>query len=501
MEWLQKQETDHPVETWRYGNWHVWPYLRVNLAIRARYGRTEKHSSVVARMSQPLRVFKRLLRMAGSRRGAANSGGTEDTQRYPVVALTHARRPVVVDGQVVSPFVGVLMNWLRAWQIPAISIEAYCEPDLRRIPRPYNYRLWEDMQPKMHLPLMKERLPWAGAFRNMERELGVEPAFLQRLQVIEQRARFWEDYFRSHGTALLLVTCWYDAPVVMPAVLAARQLGIPAVDIQHGFQDRYHEAYGGWTKAPPQGYELMPDFFWCWSRDRCRESEDVNPGLRNAVRYFAGGDLWLNHNTHALAHADRPLYERAARHCSPFARTILVCPCGNSLQHGVYPRLKSAIDSSPGNWNWMIRLHPRDRSRQREIEALLGAAGLRQRLDLDFSNALSLYECISLCDVMVSDLSTCAQEGLAFGKPCVIIDSNGRDAYARPIAEGSMIYAEGEGIADALSRAMSIAPDVCRRSAEYFFAPHEQSHRAVAEFLRCTLGLPLAELDTALSCR
>jgi hypothetical protein len=202
-----------------------------------------------------------------------------------------------------------------------------------------------------------------------------------------------------------------------------------------------------------------------------------------------------------LTHADRPLYERAARHCSSFARTILVCPCGNSLQHGVYPRLKSAIDRSPGNWKWMIRLHPRDRSRQREIEALLGAADLRQRLDLDFSNALSLYECISLCDVMVSDLSTCAQEGLAFGKPCVIIDPNGRDAYARPIAEGSMMYADGENIADALLRAASIPPDVCRRGAECFFASTEQSDLAVAGFLRCTLGVPLEESEIASSYR
>jgi hypothetical protein len=121
------------------------------------------------------------------------------------------------------------------------------------------------------------------------------------------------------------------------------------------------------------------------------------------------------------------------------------------------------------------------------IESALGAVDLRRRLDLDCANVLSLYECISLCDVMVSDLSTCAQEGLAFGKPCVIIDSNGRDAYARPIAEGSMICADGEGIAEALSRAVSIAPDVCRRSAEYFFASPAQSDRAVAEFLQCTL--------------
>ncbi len=37
---------------------------------------------------------------------------------------------------------------------------------------------------------------------------------------------------------------------------------------------------------------------------------------------------------------------------------------------------------------------------------------------------------------MVSDLSTCAQEGLAFGKPCVIIDSNGRDAYCASDCRG-----------------------------------------------------------------
>ena len=60
----------------------------------------------------------------------------------------------------------------------------------------------------------------------------------------------------------MCLTSWYF-PDMIGVCAAASELGIKAIDVQHGKQGKYQAMYSGWTKIPESGYALMPDNFWC----------------------------------------------------------------------------------------------------------------------------------------------------------------------------------------------------------------------------------------------
>ena len=80
---------------------------------------------------------------------------------------------------------------------------------------------------------------------------------------------------------------------MMGLIAASRLFGITSVDIQHGKQGKYQPMYSGWL-IPETGYQLLPDYFWCWGKKSSDHILSSSP-KRNTHIPLIGGYLWLRY--------------------------------------------------------------------------------------------------------------------------------------------------------------------------------------------------------------
>ena len=78
-----------------------------------------------------------------------------------------------------------------------------------------------------------------------------------------------------------------------PLCLAAHELGIKAIDLQHGVQAGWSPVYNRWQELPKQGYKVFPDFFWVWGDYDKRKVED-NFNFNCNHKPIVAGFKWLD---------------------------------------------------------------------------------------------------------------------------------------------------------------------------------------------------------------
>ena len=82
----------------------------------------------------------------------------------------------------------------------------------------------------------------------------------------------------------------------MGLLLAAKRNGIRTIDIQHGVQSENDFLFSSWTNIPTNGYELLPDIFWCWSNVEKENIDKWTVNSDNLYSAFTGGNPVLEIN-------------------------------------------------------------------------------------------------------------------------------------------------------------------------------------------------------------
>lgn len=239
------------------------------------------------------------------------------------------------------------------------------------------------------------------------------------------------DFATDHGMALSM---------------AARDLGIPCADIQHGSGPMcmFNTKWLDWRVNPPGGYETMPSHFWLWTDGGREAVERTSNGQVPAVP-VTGGNPWQ------ALWAD-PVF--ASRHGGlgwalesrlvQASRVVLVC-MPNVLEAWMSDVLIQAMRSAPDHWLWLIRLHPSDYKKGDEYRAMLG----RWLADAGVANAEIAAEVSSLplpalmrrADVVLSDHSGACLEARLRGLPAIIYGAEGRALFADLIDQGELGHA------------------------------------------------------------
>src|SRR5262249_31727054 len=158
---------------------------------------------------------------------------------------------------------------------------------------------------------------------------------------------------------LVAVNCYYSLQN-MALVAACRRLGIPSVDLQHGVQGAFHIAYGPWMQVPSQGWDLLPDRFWCWSEPEVNSIRSWAARAGGHHVPLVGGNPWLDSWRAGDSPLVREMDSRVARLCAqrPGRKRVLV-----TLQWGMNDQayllpLREAIRYGDPDLDWWIRLHP-----------------------------------------------------------------------------------------------------------------------------------------------
>ena len=247
-----------------------------------------------------------------------------------------------------------------------------------------------------------------------------------------RRAQF-EELLKRLAPKAVFVICYYS-PDMLALTWACRELGIPVIDIQHGQQGPYQLMYNHWTAAPPEGYALLPDHFFCWG-DPTRQAQikHLSEDRMRPLSHIAGHP-WVG-----LWRQDGPLQVEGALNeaLKPLRRDrVILCALQPTAEYVVPPLLLEAIQQR-ADWVFLVRLHPHQHHKRQDVEADLIALGTSNWV-VDVATQAPLYPLIQFSDHVVTLFSSVAWEASAFGKPVTIIDPRGFDVYAEAIESGLM---------------------------------------------------------------
>ena len=348
-----------------------------------------------------------------------------------------------VDGKYYAPFTDSMIDFVRN-TYSYLKVEIISNKALETQPR---------LEPTIFInpPLVCHR---ADGINSIEGFLGLQEVIFKAsgIQVDEslflEQARLvsaWQGYFTEILSATrpksVFVVCYYHF-AAMAIISACKSLGITTVDIQHGAYGDYHDFYTHWTKIPTDGYDLLPDYFWCWGQTSKNSAERWHSPGNPPPRPIIGGNLrvaqWIKGDDLIINDDMRNFYKLLEKK----DKVILVTAGRPSL----LPLGKHVIDAmhdSSDNWLWLIRLHPAHRSKEEKTQmtAILEQGGVTN-YEIEYASSCPLYSLLKRCNHHVTVLSSTFYEAMAFGVPVTIIDQAGFECCEDDINKGIITYAD-----------------------------------------------------------
>ena len=463
---LSAFEGKQRVDTWTWNDWRAWPALRNRLALSLHQrdapplpeGWQARIGGILARRRQGLerRVTQFL----------EGSGRPQDPTDVVFVSSTERGQPFA--GRLYNP---VVDPWVEEVQRTGHRAHVWDLGDPRRGALRGHVSVQHALDAALRsTPPSEEPAPaWYAELADFAHEaLDADLAWedvRRELHAIDTWAALFGEWLADARPRNLFLECWY-APDRMAATLAARRLGIPSIDLQHGIQGDAHPAYAGWT-APEGGWELVPDGFWVWGEWDADSLLRSNPGAIGEERIRVVGHRWL----HAWAEEEGRSHRAAIREAQQRAGTDRCIVF--TLQQGVPYRetLAALVAQAPLHWRWLVRL---DRSMTESPEAL--EAELRQELgsnvEVVSATRLPLHAWLRVCAWHVTGFSTCALEALPFGVPTLLTHESGEHAFAEFVRAGVMHPLRSpEQAIELLAESTHELGQACRNQGGRVFAP------------------------------
>ncbi|MBO4648705.1 MAG: glycosyltransferase [Lentisphaeria bacterium] len=465
---IRAAEQKYPVDTWCYHGFHIWPMIRIELS----FALTQfERRGLFLRCWLGIASFLR--KLIPSDKVCPEPLPGDFKEKFPDVTVAYLdETPIDSTGRQSKD-----MFFLNPFRQRGYGVMRFTEAIEKTDKLPFpSYALDFEFGERFAEPLP----PWYADYCKIYASAGL-PAnkILDTAASVVRMSEFYYEELRKTNLKLLLIECWYS-PIVYALELACRKLGIVTVDVQHGLANRHHPSYGFWTKIPDGGYEIMPMYFWRWSQKQLEEMTLTCPDLVRTAGFFVGGNQPLYQGLKDAFHAEPELYFSFRERLK--GRTVIAL-CLSRLDTERVEQFIAASKQAPGDFFWLFRFHPQDPNRDFYIK-LLEQKVTGEFADYTVCNSLSIYELLSLSHVVVSDISTVLQEGLAFGRPGVVLCQDGCNMYREDIADGVVLPALNEAdFLNALGAALKISSEKCVAASQRYFCLEEDAEKAIDKFI------------------
>jgi hypothetical protein len=464
---LSDFEGKQRVGSWKWNGWHAWPAVRNQLTLSLHQRETRPLPSGWKARAGGIwaRRRQRLQRWLSHQL----AGGPRPEDPTDVVFLTSTDRGQPFGGQLYNTVVDPWVEEVRrtghracVWDLGdprrgALSSHAAVQHAI-------------DAHSRRARPTAVATPAWFGEladFAHDQLDTDLRWHDVRReLEAIDAHAALFGGWLASGRPSTLFLDCWYTREG-MGAALAARRLGIPTIDLQHGIQGHAHPAYAGWCSAECGQWEVMPDAFWVWGPWDAESLVRSNPGAIRENRIRIVGHRWL----HAWAEEEgRPHRDaiREAQRLTGADHTVCF-----TLQKGVPYReiLALLVEQAPIGWRWLVRLHRSMTESPGRLEAELRET-LGPNIEVAAATRLPLHALLRVSDWHVTGFSTCALEALPFGVPTLLTHESGEHAFAEFIEAGVMQpWRSVEEAVGLLAKTTTEQTEECRAQGARVFAP------------------------------
>lgn len=227
-------------------------------------------------------------------------------------------------------------------------------------------------------------------------------------------------------------------------VSAAKEIGIPVIDVQHAGMWKEHPYNANWTTIPEGGYHYLPNYFWCWSEMAAEMVESSCHGsLPDLPRAVVGGHPWLglclsSHKEILLTQNERSFLQSLRDDPRKIVLVVLQYGPNSNLADFVI----NTIKETSAQFKWLLRLHPKGRNLKSGLLTQLN--GYVEEKEIDIASSMPLHALLHEVDNIVTNYSTIGTEAMNFSINTTIVSPVGLEVFDHEINEGIYDYAVDE---------------------------------------------------------
>ena len=259
----------------------------------------------------------------------------------------------------------------------------------------------------------------------------------------------------------------YLANEAMGLTAAAKRLGIPTIELQHGLIGRYQWFQTHYTKVPPEGYELMPDYFWVWDETTKQDTEREMPAAPRSHRAIVGGNPSLEFWTTATKQVPNSYQSLFFEGLERRRHVILIALQYYSLAPD---NIVQAMKRAPKDWLWLIRLHPMSRPMQDVVTDVYQSHGL-DNVEVFQATEAPLYDLLQHVDHLVTPFSTIALEAAHFNVPITLTENVSVEVFSGFNIDNLGFASSPEAVCARISECRVAAPEDRKRRRIRALAP------------------------------
>jgi len=222
----------------------------------------------------------------------------------------------------------------------------------------------------------------------------------------------------------IYLICYYN-PLMYALLIAAKQLEIPVLEMQHGPMSNIHMSYTNWTKIPKEGYTLLPDLFNCWEEN---STKNMQSWTQNTTHHKAElfGNPWVEFLRDTVLENN-------------FPKKSILYTLQPLVFEELFPQpLLEMIRSS--QIYWLIRLHPRQLGQLVNLKNFLKANDVLDLVDIEDATNLPLPLLLQRCSLHITHFSGSTIEAAMMGRFSVLLSAIGVETFKDIIATGDAMY-------------------------------------------------------------
>ncbi|MHC4242030.1 MAG: glycosyltransferase family protein [Planctomycetota bacterium] len=287
-------------------------------------------------------------------------------------------------------------------------------------------------------------------------------AIIRSANSLEQFKLYFLDLLSQIRPKAVVFVCYYG-DVQMGLSWACRELNITSVDLQHGYRanNLYYER---WSRIPAEGYELLPDIFYVWSKVfKERIERTYTDGFRQP-QVIVGNNGWMS-----KVIQDEPLIDDIDEgyfdYLKSWKKVMLVTfgAWATMPEH-----LLEAMRRLPDDWLWLIRFHPDFKDKMQEIREFLHSLGI-DNVEIENATEYPLFLLLKYSHHHLTAFSTSCLEAMLYGVPTTFFLPIAYDRFKEHIDMGFFNYEPLS--ADTLVRFLSFDydKDKIKNLSKYFF--------------------------------
>lgn len=265
-----------------------------------------------------------------------------------------------------------------------------------------------------------------------------ENLLIEDLELTEVYERLWHEILNILEPKLIVLECFYGNPNYSGLLAASKKRKIRSIDLQHGISA--DQMYMGWTKMPKEGYDLLPDYYWCWSKFDVNSIKNSRKGS-SALSPLLGGNLWLRKQLNEKSNNPNNDNIETLISNSAYKKIMLV-----TLQHSipVSDILVKAINSSDKDWLWLVKFHPLDFVDPGYRDGYRAALKNCKNVEYVNTTGADLYFLLKKVNIHLTHHSTSSVEAISLKVPTILLGNKFETIFKELIDSGNFYVANTE---------------------------------------------------------